>query len=122
MSESKNAVTKPKSKTPLHPLSGGVILGLDWLLFSGNVLSGLAATPLVIFGGLLLGFVGTFSVQRFISKDSIVPSLIKAIGAGIVVGIPWPIAGTAVGGAILGWSGLSLFKNKALSAPKNNAK
>jgi hypothetical protein len=106
--------TKSTAKTPLHPLAGAFILGIDWLLFSGNVLTGGLATPIVVIAGFVLGYATTYHIQRNIDQDSAKKSKVKAIAAGLAVGFPMPIFGTALGGAILGWSGLTLFKNRFL--------
>jgi len=106
-----------KTTTPLHPASGAAILGLDWLLFGSNAATGWVATPIIIVGGFVLGGASTFLVQKFASKDSTSKSLMKALAAGVAVGVPAPIAGTALGGSILGWSGLALFKNRLLPKP-----
>lgn len=90
----------------LHPASGALILGLDWLLFSGTALSlGLSAFPLAVLG-FVLGGVGTGLVQAQYSPDGNAKSLLKGLLGGLAVGIPMPIAGTAIGGAILALSGL----------------
>ncbi|PCJ64697.1 MAG: phosphoribosylaminoimidazole carboxylase [Candidatus Hydrogenedentota bacterium] len=99
-------------KTPLHMMSGAAILGLDWALFTGNIATGGLATIAVSLGGFIAGSVLVTGVQRFRAGDSWTRSLLKGAVAGAVVGIPMPIAGTALGGAILGWSGLSLLKGK----------
>lgn len=90
----------------LHPASGGLILGLDWLLFSGTVATAGVALPASILSGFLLSSVGVTAIQRFIAGDSRTKSALKGLAAGIVVGAPFPVAGTAVGGGILMLSGL----------------
>jgi hypothetical protein len=80
---------------------------LDWLLFSSNVLSAWLATPVVILLGFLLGGVGTFLAQRRAANDTLWRAAMKAVLAGIVVGIPWPIGGTLIGGWVLLTSGLA---------------
>ena len=95
----------------LHPASGGLILGLDWLLFSGNALTlGLSTLPLAVLG-FVLGGVGTGIIQAQYSQDSGAKSLFKGLVGGFAVGIPMPIAGTAIGGAILALSGLDRLWN-----------
>jgi hypothetical protein len=110
---SKNEIIEPEpGKTPLHMLSGAAILGMDWALFTGNLATGGLATVLVSLGGFAAGSVAVTGIQRFVAGDSWGRSLVKGITAGAVVGVPMPIAGTALGGAILGWSGLSLLKGR----------
>lgn len=93
-------------------LSGAAILGLDWALFTGNLATGGLATLFVSLGGFMAGSIVITGIQRYIAHDSWSRSLLKGITAGAVVGVPMPIAGTALGGAILGWSGLSLLKGR----------
>ena len=91
----------------LLPLTGIWILALDWLLFSSNVLSAGLATPIVVALGFFLGGVGTLVLQRWIAGDSYWKALSKALVAGVVVGVPWPLFGTVLGGWILVAAGLS---------------
>jgi hypothetical protein len=91
----------------LHPSSGLLILGLDWLLFSGNALSLGLSSPALVLSGLVLGTLGTSLLQSRYGGDGRWKSLGKGLLGGIAVGIPLPIVGTAVGGAILALSGLN---------------
>lgn len=104
-----------------HPASALLILGLDWLLFSGSVLTLGFSTGTLALIGLGLGGVGTVWVQRRFADDGSVASLMKGALGGVAVGIPLPVAGTAVGGGILALSGLDRLRNRpdreALSAP-----
>lgn len=97
----------------LLPLTGIWILGLDWLLFSSNILAAGLATPVVIVLGFFLGGMGTLFLQRRIAGDSLVKALLKALVAGIVVGVPWPLTGSILGGWILLAAGLSKRKPEA---------
>ena len=99
----------------LHPWSGVVILGLDWILFSGNLFAPGVAMLLNVLIGFLVGGVGTVFCQRRFGHDSRAGSLIKGILGGILVGIPYPIVGTVAGAAILTLSGLGAMKDKALA-------
>jgi hypothetical protein len=83
------------------------ILVLDWLLFSSNVLSAWLATPAVMVLGFVLGSGGAFLAQRKAANDALWSATLKALLAGIVVGLPWPIGGTLVGGWVLLTSGLA---------------
>ncbi len=96
-----------------HAASGASILAIDWLLFSGNVLSGGMATFPTMVLGLVLGGVSTALIQRFVAGDGTLKSLSKALVAGLVVGAPTPVAGTALGGVILAVSGLSKSQLKS---------
>ena len=97
----------PKKRRFILPATGAWILALDWLLFSSNVLSAWLATPVVMMLGFVLGGVGTFLAQKNAASDASWIAALKALLAGIVVGIPWPIGGTLVGGWVLLTSGLA---------------
>ncbi len=114
--ESKTVVATEKTKPPrrlYHAASGASILAIDWLLFSGNVLSGGIATLPAMLIGFALGGLSTALIQRFAAGDSIPKSLAKALVAGLIVGAPTPVAGSALGGVILAVSGLSKSQLKS---------
>lgn len=96
------------------PATGLWILVLDWLLFSSNMLSAWLATPVAVLLGFVLGSTGTFVVQRKAASDTLWSAAAKALLAGIVVGIPWPIGGTLVGGWVILTSGLADAKKEIL--------
>ncbi len=96
----------------LHPLSGIVILGLDWLLFSGNVITAGAGTLATSLTGFLAGGLATLWLQRRFGGDAPDQALVKGLAAGIAVGIPFPIFGTLLGGTVLALSGLDKFMRK----------
>jgi hypothetical protein len=95
------------SSTVLHPASGVLILGLDWLFFSENVLTLGLSTFFAAVVGFGVAGLGTGLVQRIYHGDGFGKALLKGLLAGVAVGIPLPIAGTAVGGGILALSGLN---------------
>lgn len=98
---------KGRSDTFLHPASGLLILGLDWLFFSGSVLTLGLSTPILGLLGFTLGALGTGFIQHRYGGDSTGTTIVKGLLAGVAVGIPLPIAGTAVGGGVLALSGLN---------------
>lgn len=100
----------------LHPATGALILGLDWLLFSGTVATGGAALMLSVLLGLTLGAIGTCAIQRFWAKERWSRALLKGMLGGVVVGLPFPIGGTLVGGAVLASSGLDQIRDRAAKA------
>ncbi|MCP4645245.1 MAG: phosphoribosylaminoimidazole carboxylase [bacterium] len=87
-----------------------MILGLDWLLFSGTAVTVGLATPVTALLGFALGGIATAACQRYAASDSWPASLGKGLLAGVAVGVPFPILGTFVGGVVLASSGLSSFK------------
>ena len=69
-------------------------------------------TPMLAALGFGLGTGGTALIQRSYSADSVLKSVLKGLLGGIAVGLPMPIAGTAVGGAVLTLSGLSRLMDR----------
>jgi hypothetical protein len=96
----------PDERRWLLPLTGLWIIGLDWLLFSEEIITFELATPIIATAGFLLGAAGTYYFQRKFSGDSRGLACLKAFFAGVVVGMPFPLAGTFVGGWILVNSGV----------------
>jgi len=108
-----NANTENRFNSFLHPASGGLILGADWLLFSGMVFTGGIALPISVSVGFLSGLIGVTCSQRFLAKESWLKSLAKGLLSGVVVGLPFPIFGTLLGGAVLTVSGLDQMRRRA---------
>lgn len=96
--------------TWFHPVSGLLILSLDWLLFSGGALTLGLSTPLLMVLAALLTAGGVSAVQRRFGNDGRGSSLLKGLAGGIAVGLPLPIAGTGVGGLVLALSGLDRLR------------
>jgi len=63
-------------------------------------------TPLVIVLGAVAGFVATYSIERRRAGRSRGYALVAALLAAIVVGAPFPVGGTLVGGLVIALSGL----------------
>jgi len=113
----------PSSPHILHPASGLLILGLDWLLFSGSVLSLGLSTPALAVLGFVVGATGTGLIQARYGHDPGLSSSLKGVLGGLAVGIPLPVAGTALGGLILTLSGLDRLRGKGdrkTSEPNEN--
>jgi len=104
----------PKQKRFLLPATGVWILALDWLLFSSNALTALTATPVVMAVGFVLGSAGAYLIQRRGAKDGLWSAALKALVAGIAVGLPWPVAGTLIGGWVLLFSGLGNVRKETM--------
>ena len=101
------ASTNASSRTFLHPASGALILGLDWLFFAEGVLTLGLSTPFLALLGFGMAGLGTGLVQRRYGGHGTGAAALKGMLGGVAVGIPLPIAGTAVGGGILALSGLN---------------
>jgi len=104
------------SPTVLHPASGVLILGLDWLFFAENAITLGLSTFFAAVVGFGVAGLGTGLIQRIYHGDGVGKALLKGLLGGIAVGIPLPIAGTAVGGGILALSGLNKLWGR--SAPE----
>lgn len=98
--------------TWLHPASGLLILALDWLLFSGGILTLGLSTPLLLTGAALGTAGGVFGLQRRYAEDGRGAGLLKGMVGGLAVGLPLPVAGTGVGGLVLTLSGLNRLRER----------
>jgi len=72
------------------------------------------ATPLLVVAGFIGGALGTHFFQTRYGGDRGASARIKSLLAGIVVGLPFPLAGTFVGGWILFNSGLASLRDRLL--------
>ncbi len=104
----------PQRRRFLLPASGLWILVLDWLLFSSNAVSLGLATPIVVVLGFLFGGAGVLFIQQRFAHDKLWITVLKAVLAGVVVGAPWPLAGTMIGGYVLFFSGLGKVPRQVL--------
>ena len=100
-------LTHPLPKRFMLPATGLLIMGLDWLLFSEEAASFGLLIPFTSVVGFLAGSIGTYHLQRRHGLDSKPAASLKALLAGVLVGIPFPLAGTLAGGWILATSGLA---------------
>jgi hypothetical protein len=98
----------------LLPLAGLWILGLDWLLFPPEGATLMLATPVAAVLGFIFGGAGVYQFQRRFAGDDPLRATLKGFLAGIIVGMPLPMAGTVVGGWILATSGLVHLKDRFL--------
>jgi hypothetical protein len=103
-----------KRKSFFHPLSGAVILGVDWLAFSADFFSGFLALPLVSILAFVVTFYAVLAIQRRLHGDTPRAAAGKALLGAIAAGVPFPVTGTIVGAAILGLSGLPSLPWKRL--------
>ena len=109
-----NWLFNPRRRRFILPATGLWILILDWVLFSSNLLSAWLATPVVMLLGFVLGAGGAFLAQRRSAGESLWSTATKALLAGIVVGLPWPIGGTLIGGWVILTSGLAEARKELL--------
>ncbi len=109
-------LTDPLPKRFMLPATGLLIMGLDWLLFSNEAASFGLLIPFTSLVGFLAGSIGTYLLQTRHGLDSMPAAGFKALLAGILVGIPFPLAGTMAGGAILASSGLAGLRWRLLKS------
>lgn len=93
-------------KSFFHPASGVVILGLDWLAFGSDFVSGflaVAVTSVLVFAAT---FGSIYWIQTRRHGDTPGRARLKAFLGALAAGVPFPIGGTLLGAAILLHSGL----------------
>jgi|GEM_PF-427720 len=93
-------------RTFYHPASGVVILGLDWLVFGTDLMTGFLALPLLCILSFLVTFPVLYAIQMKWAKDKVGPALGKSFLGAFLVALPFPITGTMLGAAILALAGL----------------
>lgn len=96
----------PGLRTFYHPASGVVILGLDWLVFGSDMLTGFLALPVMCILAFLTSFPVIYAIQTKWAKDTMSGAFGKAFLGAFLVAVPFPITGTLLGAAILALSGL----------------
>ena len=105
-------LTAPLPQQMMLPATGLLIMGLDWLFFSEEAATFGLALPFTILTGFVAGSLGTYHLQRKYAGDSRPVAWLKSIAAGIVVGLPFPVAGTLAGAWIIANSGLASLKTQ----------
>ncbi|MCX6081607.1 MAG: hypothetical protein NTW32_18930 [Chloroflexi bacterium] len=113
--EPKNTIPAP----PIHPLAALATIALDGFFTIFEVLDPLML--LFISSGIgLLGFLTTSLVQHYLAKDEWGPAIAKGMVMGIFAGIPYPVAGTAIGAPLLIWAGVHRWITRSLPESGNN--
>jgi hypothetical protein len=96
---------RDRRRTFFDPSSGLVILGVDWIAFGVNLPTKFLLTPLICLIAFGVTFWAVARIQRD-DGDSPRTAYLKAFLGALAAGVPFPIAGTVVGAAILLLSGL----------------
>lgn len=100
-----------KSGLNLHPMSGLLILFLDYAFFVEEIT--IIALPFTCLLAFILCFTGVFLIQKYIDNENTGRAVAKAFFGGVITGIPTPVFGTVFGSLILFVSGLSFLKRKS---------
>ena len=79
-------------------------------IVKGAVLTAVASTVLTSVGGFFGAGIAVTLIQRRAGADGWLKSLAKGLVAGVVVGVPFPVIGTFVGGVVLAVSVLDFLK------------
>lgn len=109
---------RPVPPAPIHPLAAISTLVLDNIFGVVEIIDPVALILTSVSVGMV-GAVTTMFVQRYLSKDSWGASVAKGLVMGILAGVPYQVAGTAVGIPLLGWAGLhEWIKLKPLQKPQ----
>jgi len=93
-------------RTFYHPASGVVILGVDLLVFGPEMLSGFLDTPIMCILAFFTTLPLVWLIQSKWSKDTMGNAFWKAFLGAFLAGLPFSIAGTMLGAAVLALSGL----------------
>jgi hypothetical protein len=101
-----------KESSFFHPLSGAIILGVDWLAFGMDAVSGFAALAVVSLLAFGVTFYGVYWAQVRLRGDAPRAAWLKALIGAVAAGVPFPVTGTIVGAAILALSGLPSLRRR----------
>jgi hypothetical protein len=101
-----------KSDSFFHPMSGAIVLGVDWLAFGADLFSGFAALAVVSVLAFIATYWAVYRTQRRLRGDTVGAARLKAFLGGVAAGVPFPVTGTIVGAAILALSGLPTLSRK----------
>jgi len=105
-SEAHQAVPFAGLRTFYHPASGVVILGIDVLVFGPEMLSGFLDIPIMCALAFLATFPLVYMIQWKWAKNTMAASFGKAFLGAFLAGLPFSIAGTMLGAAVIALSGL----------------
>jgi hypothetical protein len=95
----------PVPPAPVHPMAALVTVVLDNIFGVVELVDPLAIVLTSVSVGIL-GAVSTSFIQRYLAKDEWGPAIAKGLVMGIIAGVPFSVAGTAVGVPLLAWAGL----------------
>jgi hypothetical protein len=111
-------------RTFYHPASGVVILGIDVLVFGPEMLSGFLDLPVMCALAFFTTLPLVWVIQSRWAKDTASAAFGKAFLGAFLAGLPFSIAGTLLGAAVLALSGLPqhpVDMVKKLTSPRDGA-
>jgi hypothetical protein len=91
--------------SPLHAVSGAIMICSDWLMYAMNLLLGGKALLATTLGGSLLCGACVLGIEHMRAGDRSwrIPAQ-KALVAGLAVALPLPIVGASLGAVALIWA------------------
>lgn len=98
----------PARKAFFHRASGAAILSIDWLCFGLEWQLGPVSMAAMSAAAFLAAYAAVWRIQTSLGGDDARRAHGKALLGALAAGVPFPVAGTAVGGLILALSGLKL--------------
>jgi hypothetical protein len=118
-------ISPQKPRTFFHPFSGFAILAFDWIFFGTDIPSVMIFLPITCMAAFGVTFITVYKIQQKLHGDDIGWARAKALIGAVAAAVPFPIAGTIVGAAILFHSGLPtnwLDAARRLLGSKNSPK
>lgn len=105
-------MNSPARRSFFHPASGAAILSMDWLFFGLEWTAGPFSIVLMSVFAFVSTFVAVWNIQTRLAGDRPKLAAAKAVFGAAAAGVPFPIAGTAVGALILALSGMQGMMGK----------
>lgn len=98
-------MTGPSGKKPFfHRLSGAAVLAIDWGCFGLDWQLGPLSMAVMSVAAFIATYAVVWRVQTRLGGDGAVTAHGKAFLGALAAAVPFPVAGTFVGGAILALS------------------
>lgn len=94
----------PRRFSFFEPASGAAILGVDWLCFGLEWELGPVSMAVMSAAAFAAAYAAVWRIQSRVDAPRLAHA--KAFAGALAAGVPFPVAGTVVGAAILALSGL----------------
>lgn len=104
---------KTVPSAPLHVASALLVALADWLVFGLNMATSMDAYWTINVGTALAAGGLIALVQRLYARDGARDALLKGAVGTVVVGLPLPLAGSAVALAALTWAWMSSLSRQS---------